>query len=41
MTATDQVIAAGLGAFLISLMLARDFGRLHGGNLPAETRASP
>jgi uncharacterized PurR-regulated membrane protein YhhQ (DUF165 family) len=39
--ATDQVIAAGLGAFLVSLMLARTFGRLHGGNLPAEKRASP
>jgi hypothetical protein len=38
--ATDPVIAAGLGAFLISLMSARHFGRLYGGDLPAETRAS-
>jgi hypothetical protein len=39
--ATDQVIAVGLGSFLLSLVSARHFGRLHGGNLLAETRASP
>jgi hypothetical protein len=32
--ATDQVTAAGLGAFLTSLMAARVFGRFHGGNSP-------
>lgn len=31
---TDHVIAAGLGAFLTSLMTARAFGRFHGGNSP-------
>jgi hypothetical protein len=31
---TDQVIATGLGAFLISVMSARGFGRFHGGNSP-------
>lgn len=30
---TRHVIVLGLGAFLISLMLARHFGELHGGNL--------
>jgi hypothetical protein len=32
--ATAQVTAAGLGAFLTSLMTARVFGRFHGGNSP-------
>ncbi len=31
---TEQVVAAGLGAFLIGLMSARMFGRFHGGNSP-------
>jgi len=30
---TGDVIAVGLGALAISLMLARHFGSLHGGNL--------
>ena len=30
---TGQVVAAGAGALLMSLMLARHFGRFHGGNL--------
>lgn len=29
----SHVLVAGLGALLISLMLARHFGQLHGGNL--------
>ena len=32
--ATDQVVAAGLGALLASIGLARLFGRFHGGNAP-------
>ncbi len=35
--AADHVIAAGLGVLLISLMSARIFGRLHGGNSPADS----
>ncbi|HEY5226291.1 MAG TPA: hypothetical protein VIJ06_05820 [Methylovirgula sp.] len=31
---TGQVVVAGLGALLISLISARLFGRLHGGNRP-------
>jgi hypothetical protein len=31
---TDHVVAAGLGALLISMMAARMFGRFHGGNSP-------
>ncbi len=32
--ATSDVLACGLGAFLISLYSARHFGRFHGGNVP-------
>src|ERR1700726_860673 len=35
--ATDQVVAAGLGALLASIGLARRFGRFHGGNAPLNT----
>ena len=31
--ATDSVAAAGLGAFLLSMLMARQFGRFNGGNL--------
>ena len=31
---TGDIVAFGLGAFLISFMLARRFGRFNGGNLP-------
>jgi hypothetical protein len=31
---TPQVAAAGAGALLLSLMMARHFGRFHGGNSP-------
>jgi hypothetical protein len=34
--ATDQVIAAGLGALLSGTMIARRFGRFHGGNEPVK-----
>jgi hypothetical protein len=33
--ATVDVAAAGLGALLLALMMARHFGRFHGGNAPA------
>jgi hypothetical protein len=33
---TSHVLAAGLGALLMSLMLARTFGRFHGGNSPVK-----
>jgi hypothetical protein len=32
--ATDQVAAAGLGALLLSTLMARRFGRFNGGNSP-------
>ena len=32
--AWDDTLAAGLGAFAISLFAARHFGRFHGGNTP-------
>lgn len=32
--AAGQVIAAGVGVLLISVMSARTFGRFHGGNSP-------
>ena len=35
-SATD-VLAAGAGALLISLQLARHFGRFHGGNAPGHS----
>lgn len=31
-----SLVPAALGAFLLSLMLARSFGRLHGGDLAAK-----
>lgn len=31
---TRQVLVAGVGALLMALMLARTFGRFHGGNKP-------
>ncbi len=37
--ATDQIVATGLGVCLMGLMAARHFGRLHGGDLSAGTRA--
>jgi hypothetical protein len=35
---TEDVIALGLGTFLMALLMARLFGRFHGGNSPGETR---
>jgi hypothetical protein len=32
--ATDQVAAAGFGALLLSVFMARHFGRFNGGNSP-------
>jgi hypothetical protein len=34
---TGDVAALGLGALLLSLFLARRFGRFHGGNTPTGT----
>ena len=31
---TDDVVALGVGAFLIAVLLARRFGRFNGGNQP-------
>jgi hypothetical protein len=33
--AIDQIVALGAGALLMSVMLARAFGRVHGGKSPA------
>ena len=33
---TGHVLATGLGAISVALMLARSFGRFHGGNSPAQ-----
>jgi hypothetical protein len=33
---TDQVVAFGLGILLTGILLARQFGRFHGGNSPDE-----
>jgi hypothetical protein len=33
---TVDVVVAGLGALLMSLYIARHFGRFHGGNSPGE-----
>jgi hypothetical protein len=33
---TPDVVAAGTGILLMSLMMARRFGRFHGGNSPGE-----
>jgi hypothetical protein len=35
---TEDVIALGLGTVLMALLMARMFGRLHGGNSPTEIR---
>ena len=35
-----HVLVAGAGALVMSLMLARAFGRFHGGNLPASSGKS-
>ena len=32
----DQVVAFGLGILLTGILLARQFGRFHGGNSPGE-----
>ena len=34
---TPDIAATGLGGLIISLMLARHFGRFHGGNSPENT----
>jgi hypothetical protein len=34
MRSTGHVVAAGLGALLFSIFVARHFGRLHGGHSP-------
>jgi hypothetical protein len=31
---TDHVVTAGLGILLMGMMMARMFGRFHGGNIP-------
>jgi hypothetical protein len=33
---TDDAIALGLGALLMGVVMARMFGRLHGGNYPVQ-----
>ena len=33
---TGDILAAGAGALLMSLLTARHFGRFHGGNTPAD-----
>ena len=33
--APDHALAAGLGAFVLALLIARRFGRFNGGNTPA------
>ena len=38
---TGHVLAAGLGAISMALMLARTFGRFHGGNSPAKPLQPP
>jgi hypothetical protein len=35
---TRQVVAAGAGVLLMGLVLARMFGRFHGGNTPGDSR---
>ncbi|MCU1320531.1 MAG: hypothetical protein JWM43_180 [Acidobacteriaceae bacterium] len=35
--ATAHVVALGLGALSLAIMLARAFGRFHGGNSPADS----
>jgi hypothetical protein len=34
---SDDAIALGLGALLLGLVMARMFGRFHGGNAPSKT----
>jgi hypothetical protein len=34
---SEHIVAAGLGALLMGVMLARTFGRFHGGNSPPES----
>jgi hypothetical protein len=34
---TEDVVVAGLGVLLMSLYIARHFGRFHGGNSPADS----
>jgi hypothetical protein len=34
--ATEDVVAAGLGVVLMSTIMARRFGRFHGGNAPGD-----
>lgn len=34
---TSHMLAFGLGALLISILLARHFGQFHGGNRPSRT----
>jgi hypothetical protein len=34
---TEDVVAAGLGALLTGIMMARMFGRFHGGNSPTHS----
>jgi hypothetical protein len=34
---TDHVVALGLGMLLMSVVMARMFGRFHGGNFPGDT----
>jgi len=36
---TPQVVAMGLGVFLMALVSARQFGRFHGGNSPEDSSA--
>ncbi len=33
---TEHVVALGLGVLLIGVMMARQFGRFHGGNAPGD-----
>ena len=35
---TEDVTALGLGTLLMALLMARMFGRFHGGNSPGQTR---
>lgn len=34
---SDDAIALGLGALVMGLVMARMFGRFHGGNAPSKT----
>ena len=35
----EHVTASGLGGLLMALLMARMFGRFHGGNSPEDSRA--